>query len=352
MQQQSRRFLASSTVEDLAVGGDSEETRRKRAYLATMLGKDMAGERYLTRLVTAATAQQQQLQQKVESVIQLPATPPFAIASTASTINGAGSLTSQSFSVPVLSIKWGSSMETIKADLDTALKAAPPTTECFLDFAGVAASTASQVAHIKKHLPNSVKIVAAVNCMDLSACDVASSAGFSVVNLRSRGAGAVGNAASDVSKNVKTGTKSQPTSIVKPAMLHQGAVRSGQQLYAEGSSLIVIGSVNDGAEVLADGDIHVYGALKGRAVAGLGGSTDARVFAHYFSPSLVGVSDSFAMPDDCPALRSVSGKAVSVRLAKNSGDSPSSSSDSNNAIEVDCGNGNKLVVSVLPLREV
>ena len=349
MQQQSRRFLASSTVEDLAVGGDSEETRRKRAYLATMLGKDMAGERYLTRLVTAATAQQQQLQQKVESRLQPPPTP---LATIASTINGAASLTSQSFSVPVLSIKWGSSMETIKADLDTALKAAPHTAECFLDFAGVAATTASQVAHTIKHLPDNVKIVAAVNCMDQSACDVASSAGFFVVNLRSRGAGAVGNAASDVSKNVKTGTKSQTTSIVKPAMLHQGAVRSGQQLYAEGSSLIVIGSVNDGAEVLADGDIHVYGALKGRAVAGLGGSTDARVFAHYFSPSLVGVSDSFAMPDDCPALRSVSGKAVSVRLAKTSGDSPSSSSDSNNAIEVDCGNGNKLVVSVLPLREV
>jgi septum site-determining protein MinC len=85
------------------------------------------------------------------------------------------------------------------------------------------------------------------------------------------------------------------------AQVHYGTVRSGQQVYAEKASLIIIGGVNDGGEVLADGDIHVYGPLKGRAVAGLGGGpdgADACVFARSFSPSLVGVNEVFIAPDD------------------------------------------------------
>jgi len=57
----------------------------------------------------------------------------------------------------------------------------------------------------------------------------------------------------------------------------EGSVRTGQQVYAKDQGLIVLGSVNSGAEVLADGDIHVYGSLKGRALAGIGGNTSAKV---------------------------------------------------------------------------
>lgn len=72
-------------------------------------------------------------------------------------------------------------------------------------------------------------------------------------------------------------------------------MRSGQQVYAEGRALVVVGAVNGGGEVLADGDVHVYGPLRGRAVAGLGGAASARVFATSFSASLVGVADCFIM---------------------------------------------------------
>lgn len=61
------------------------------------------------------------------------------------------------------------------------------------------------------------------------------------------------------------------------AQFVHGTVRSGQQVYAEGRSLVILGGVNEGAEVMADGDIHVYGRLQGRAVAGLSGDRSAKV---------------------------------------------------------------------------
>ena len=108
--------------------------------------------------------------------------------------------------------------------------------------------------------------------------------------------------------------------IVAPsrAHVHYGTVRSGQQVYAEKASLIVIGGVNDGGEVLADGDIHVYGPLKGRAVAGLGGGADganACVFARSFGPSLVGVNEVFIAPDDHAAAKQFLDREVVVRAS-------------------------------------
>ena len=114
--------------------------------------------------------------------------------------------------------------------------------------------------------------------------------------------------------------KSASNTPVAPsrAHVHYGTVRSGQQVYAEKASLIVIGGVNDGGEVLADGDIHVYGQLKGRAVAGLGGGPDganACVFARSFGPSLVGVNEVFIAPDDHAAAKQFLEKEVVVRAS-------------------------------------
>lgn len=72
----------------------------------------------------------------------------------------------------------------------------------------------------------------------------------------------------------------RPKAKIPPAASAQfvhGTVRSGQQVYAEGKSLVILGGVNEGAEVMADGDIHVYGRLQGRAVAGLSGDRSAKV---------------------------------------------------------------------------
>lgn len=74
-------------------------------------------------------------------------------------------------------------------------------------------------------------------------------------------------------------------------------VRSGQQIYAEGSDLIVLSQVSEGAEVLADGHIHVYGALRGRALAGVRGDESARIFAQNMEAELVSIAGNFLLRD-------------------------------------------------------
>lgn len=65
---------------------------------------------------------------------------------------------------------------------------------------------------------------------------------------------------------------------IKPVKVISRPVRSGQQVYAEGGDLVITAAVSEGAEVLADGNIHVYGTLRGRALAGVKGNVHARVF--------------------------------------------------------------------------
>jgi septum site-determining protein MinC len=68
------------------------------------------------------------------------------------------------------------------------------------------------------------------------------------------------------------------------------SVRSGQKIYAQGADLIVLGQVSAGAEVIADGNVHVYGVLRGRALAGAGGDTQARIISTCFEAELVAVA--------------------------------------------------------------
>jgi septum site-determining protein MinC len=77
-------------------------------------------------------------------------------------------------------------------------------------------------------------------------------------------------------------------------------VRSGQVIYAEGRDLIVVASVHPGAQLLADGNVHVYGSLKGRAVAGAHGARDAQVFCLALEAELVGVDTGYTLCDDIP----------------------------------------------------
>lgn len=72
-------------------------------------------------------------------------------------------------------------------------------------------------------------------------------------------------------------------------------VRSGQRIYAERGDLIVIGPVSSGAELLADGNIHVYGALRGRALAGVNGNTNARIFCQQLAAELVSIAGQYQL---------------------------------------------------------
>ncbi len=75
-------------------------------------------------------------------------------------------------------------------------------------------------------------------------------------------------------------------------------IRSGQQVYARGGDLVVLASVSPGSELLADGNIHVYGPLRGRALAGVRGNTDARIFCQSLEAELVSIAGQYKVAED------------------------------------------------------
>ncbi len=77
-------------------------------------------------------------------------------------------------------------------------------------------------------------------------------------------------------------------------------VRSGTQIYARGADLVVTAPVSPGAEIMADGNIHVYGALRGRALAGASGDVEARIFCSRFEAELVSIAGRYLVSDQMP----------------------------------------------------
>ena len=82
------------------------------------------------------------------------------------------------------------------------------------------------------------------------------------------------------------------------AMIVDTPVRAGQRVYARGCDLIITAVVNNGAEIIADGSIHVYAALHGRALAGASGNADARIFALSMQPELVSIAGVYRTFDE------------------------------------------------------
>ena len=99
-----------------------------------------------------------------------------------------------------------------------------------------------------------------------------------------------------------------------PGLVQKTPVRSGQQLYAENRDLTVLTTVGAGAEVISDGSIHIYGSLRGRALAGAQGNTDARIFCHEFHAELVAIAGHYKVLDDVP--KELRGKPVQVWLER------------------------------------
>ena len=89
-------------------------------------------------------------------------------------------------------------------------------------------------------------------------------------------------------------------------------VRSGQQIYAPEGDLIVLGAVSAGAEVIADGNIHVYGVLRGRALAGVRGAVVARIFCQSLEAELVSIAGHYYISEQLDAADR--GKAIQIHL--------------------------------------
>lgn len=97
------------------------------------------------------------------------------------------------------------------------------------------------------------------------------------------------------------------------AQLHHQPVRSGQRVYARNRDLVITTAVGAGAEVMADGCVHVYGSLRGRALAGARGEITARVFCQEFNAELVSIAGVFRVFETIPP--DLVGKPVQAWLA-------------------------------------
>jgi septum site-determining protein MinC len=111
----------------------------------------------------------------------------------------------------------------------------------------------------------------------------------------------------DVAESVPQVTPTAPTLVIdKP-------LRSGQKAYARGGDLVVLAMVNQGAEVVADGNIHVYAPLRGKAMAGARGNIDARIFALSMEPELISIAGIYRTSEK-PLPADIHGKPAQIRL--------------------------------------
>lgn len=100
----------------------------------------------------------------------------------------------------------------------------------------------------------------------------------------------------------------------EPGIMHTQPVRSGQQIYAQNKDITVMAMVGAGAEVIADGSIHIYGALRGRALAGASDNVNARIFCREFHAELVAIAGHYKVLEEIP--KNLLGKAVQIYLEK------------------------------------
>jgi septum site-determining protein MinC len=107
--------------------------------------------------------------------------------------------------------------------------------------------------------------------------------------------------------------KTAEVAVALGALVIDKPLRSGQQVYAKGRDLVVLAMVNPGAEVIADGNIHVYSALRGKAIAGAKGNSEAMIFAQSMEPELISIAGVYRTSEN--ALPSeIWGKAAQVSL--------------------------------------
>jgi septum site-determining protein MinC len=104
--------------------------------------------------------------------------------------------------------------------------------------------------------------------------------------------------------NVTVDPQSDHEQVANPpretALVVEGPIRSGVQVYAKDRDLVVIGQVSEGAEIMADGHVHVYGRCRGRVAAGVSGQANAEIFCLTFEPELVSLAGTYCGSDQIP----------------------------------------------------
>lgn len=110
----------------------------------------------------------------------------------------------------------------------------------------------------------------------------------------------------------RPGSTERPARTARGALIVDRPVRSGQSIFHPEGDVTVLGAVSSGAEVIAGGSVHVYGTLRGRALAGATGNPDALVFCRKFEAELVSIDGNYMTAEQSPA--EMIGKPVQIRL--------------------------------------
>ncbi|WP_340610225.1 septum site-determining protein MinC [Xenorhabdus bharatensis] len=117
------------------------------------------------------------------------------------------------------------------------------------------------------------------------------------------------------SQKIRTEENKPPEPIFKKTRIINTPVRSGQRIYAPNSDLIVTSNVSAGAELIADGNIHIYGVLRGRVLAGASGDQESQIFCTHLNAELTSIAGQYWLSDEIPD--NFAGKAVKLRLVNN-----------------------------------
>lgn len=117
--------------------------------------------------------------------------------------------------------------------------------------------------------------------------------GFSFVNTAKVQSTEKISVKTEVVEKTTEATVVTPQRVLYSDKVHRGQVRSGQQIYAQDQNLVIIGSVSAGAEVIADGNIHVYGSLRGKAIAGAKGHQHAQIYCQNIEAEMVSINGNY-----------------------------------------------------------
>ncbi|MBF8999919.1 MULTISPECIES: septum site-determining protein MinC [Vibrio] len=119
--------------------------------------------------------------------------------------------------------------------------------------------------------------VGITGCQDKRSQNLAKEAGFAVMTTNNSPANA--------------------PAVLEPTKVIHTPIRSGQQVYAKDCDLVILNHVSPGAEVIADGSIHIYGTLRGRAIAGASGQRDAKIICQDLQAELVSIAGNYWLSD-------------------------------------------------------
>ncbi|MCX5466656.1 septum site-determining protein MinC [Acinetobacter nematophilus] len=110
----------------------------------------------------------------------------------------------------------------------------------------------------------------------------------------------------------KTATANTSKTLSHATSYHDEILRTGQCIVQDHGDIILNAGINSGSEVIASGNIHIYGSVRGRVIAGAGGNTTARIFCHSLEAELVSIAGTYCVADDIP--QDVIKKAVQIYL--------------------------------------